>query len=64
LKGPVLGVDRLAFKVQGIFRNGSSGAFVLQDVFAEYGRGVQRRRGEPSAIADLEILQGLMPVWV
>jgi len=38
MKGPVPGVARLSFKVQGIFRNGSSGAFVVQDVFAEYRR--------------------------
>jgi hypothetical protein len=38
VKGAIPGVDNLAFKVQGIFRNGASGAFVLQDVFAEYRR--------------------------
>lgn len=37
-EGAVPGVDGLAFKVQGIFRNGAAGAFVLQDVFAEYRR--------------------------
>jgi hypothetical protein len=37
MKGPVPGVAHLSFKVQGIFRNGASGAFVLQDVFADYG---------------------------
>ncbi|MCG6956867.1 MAG: OprO/OprP family phosphate-selective porin [Gemmatimonadetes bacterium] len=38
MKGSVPGVAHLAFKIQGIFRNGSSRAFVLQDVFAEYRR--------------------------
>ncbi|MEJ2678559.1 MAG: porin, partial [Gemmatimonadota bacterium] len=37
MKGPVPGVAHLSFKVQGIFRDGASGAFVLQDVFADYG---------------------------
>lgn len=39
-KGAIPGVDDLAFKVQGIFRNGAAGALVLQDVFAEYRRRV------------------------
>lgn len=34
--GAIPGVAGLSFKVQGIFRNGSQGAFVLQDLFAEY----------------------------
>lgn len=34
--GPVPGVDHLDFKVQGIFRDAASGAFVLQDAFVEY----------------------------
>lgn len=38
MKGPVPGIDDLTFKVQGIFRDGAAGAFVLQDVFAEYVR--------------------------
>ncbi len=47
MKGAVPRVDHLGFKVQGIFRNGSSGAFVLQDVFAEYERGgVTSRLGQ------------------
>jgi len=37
MKGPVPGVAHLSFKVQGIFRDAASGAFVLQDVFADYG---------------------------
>jgi hypothetical protein len=37
MKGPVTGVAHLSFKVQGIFRDAASGAFVLQDVFADYG---------------------------
>lgn len=37
MKGPVPGIAHLSFKVQGIFRNAASGAFVLQDVFADYG---------------------------
>jgi hypothetical protein len=36
--GAIPGVDDLTFKVQGIFHNGAAGAFVLQDVFAEYRR--------------------------
>jgi hypothetical protein len=38
MNGPVPRIDHLAFKIQGIFRNGSSGAFMLQDVFALYQR--------------------------
>lgn len=38
MKGRVPQVAGLSFKVQAIFRNGSSGALVLQDVFAEYRR--------------------------
>lgn len=37
MKGPVPGVAHLSFTVQGVFRNAASGAFVLQDVFADYG---------------------------
>ena len=37
--GAVPGLPGLSFKVQGIFRNASQGAFVLQDLFAEYRTG-------------------------
>jgi hypothetical protein len=47
MRGPVPGVDALSFKVQGIFRNGAQGAFVLQDLFAEYhGRAASLRVGQ------------------
>ena len=47
LEGSVPGSGHLGYKVQGIFRNGASGAFVLQDVFAEYHRsGVALRFGQ------------------
>ena len=36
MQGPVPSVEKLFFKVQGIFRTGAAGAFALQDFFAEY----------------------------
>jgi len=38
LGGSVPGMVGLSFKVQGVFRNSSQGAFILQDIFAEYRR--------------------------
>lgn len=37
MTGPVPGVSRVSFRVQGIFRNGAAGGLVLQDVFADVG---------------------------
>jgi len=44
MKGSVPGVAHLSFKLQGTFRNRASGAFVLQDVFAEYRRSAMTLR--------------------
>lgn len=40
VKGPVPMAEGLHFKLQGIFRPRASGAFILQDVYAEYRRGL------------------------
>jgi len=36
LAGPVPAIENVSFTVQGIFRNGAAGSFVLQDFFVQY----------------------------
>lgn len=44
LQGPVPAIDNVSFKVQGIFRNGAAGSFVLQDFFVQYQGSLGRLR--------------------
>ncbi len=65
VEGPVPGVDDLSLKVQGIFRDQSQGAFVLQDFFAQYrGRGFALEAGQLVPDFSLERSQSdyLIPV--